>query len=239
MFAGDADPTVPAAPAVLAHELANLLDAAMRNLGLALDRLRDSPAQPAGDDAVRRLETVGAAMRQMTELLERWSDGRGQRPLDQQSGQSLKDVVDHAVRLLGPAADSVGTIIAVDLAEDTAKLSAGPLYPLIANALRNSIEAIKSGPRQGSIRIVARLSDGQVEFTILDDGPGLSPAVVDERGRFRVGHTTKPGGHGIGLMLSHDIATRLGGTLTLTNRLEGGAALTLRYPAAAVEAAQE
>ena len=135
----------------------------------------------------------------------------------------------------------------VDLDPAAAALPAGPVYPVVANALRNSIEAIDRdaqardddppagrSPAAGEgppvIRVAARVHDSQVELTVTDTGPGLDPSLTDKDGRFLFGTTTKAGGHGLGLSLCHEIALGLGGGIELTNALPRGTVLTLRYP---------
>ena len=61
-----------------------------------------------------------------------------------------------------------------------------------------------------------------------DDGPGLSGTA----NLFVPFFTTKPGGSGIGLVLSRQIAESHGGALTLENRPEApGCIARLRLPA--------
>jgi len=55
----------------LAHELANLIDASLRNVGLALGELRSE----ANDPAIRKLERVSQAMHRMSGLLHQWMSG--------------------------------------------------------------------------------------------------------------------------------------------------------------------
>jgi signal transduction histidine kinase len=67
-----------------------------------------------------------------------------------------------------------------------------------------------------------------VEIWVKDDGPGISTTA----NLFVPFFTTKPGGSGIGLVLSRQIAEGHGGALTLENRTDGAGCLaTLRLPA--------
>jgi signal transduction histidine kinase len=67
-----------------------------------------------------------------------------------------------------------------------------------------------------------------VEIWVADDGPGLAGTA----NLFVPFFTTKPGGSGIGLVLSRQIAEGHAGALTLENRAESpGCIARLRLPA--------
>lgn len=226
----------------IAHELANLLDGGLRNLGLAMSSLRSKPGEQSAHTEsaapTERLQLVDHALRQMASLLRRWMDQATASVSTDEKLQTLRQAVDQAVRLLMPASAQRGIDVYVSLSDDVAQTPAGAVYPIVINALRNSIQAINSVPvnpdgqcpTSGQIKIEGGLRDGQVELEIRDDGPGLDSAMLDDQGRFKLGQTTKPDGHGIGLLLCRDIASSLGGELTLANRAPHGAVLTLRYP---------
>lgn len=84
--------------------------------------------------------------------------------------------------------------------------------------------------RAGAVCIGWSVSDGHVEVTVKDNGPGL----VATANLFVPFFTTKPNGSGIGLVLSRQIAEVHGGTLSLANRTDArGCVATLRLPTAA------
>jgi two-component system nitrogen regulation sensor histidine kinase NtrY len=105
------------------------------------------------------------------------------------------------------------------------------LEQMLINLLRNAAEAVlepstaegssngsknlsmsESGPK---IVFSWKLTDKDVVLTIEDNGPGLmNPSNV-----FVPFYTTKPGGSGVGLVLSRQISEAHGGSLELANRL--------------------
>jgi two-component system sensor histidine kinase RegB len=60
--------------------------------------------------------------------------------------------------------------------------------------------------------------------------PGLLVAAQLQRAGLAPLASSKPAGMGLGVMLSHATLARLGGTLTLDNRPEGGVHACVRLP---------
>jgi len=102
---------------------------------------------------------------------------------------------------------------------------ADQLEQLLINLLRNAADAaLETG---GGVRVGWRKNASYVEVKVEDDGPGLS----NTSNLFVPFFTTKPGGSGIGLVLSRQIAEAHGGALTLENRRTGsGCEARLRLP---------
>ena len=79
----------------------------------------------------------------------------------------------------------------------------------------------------GGVGVTWRQSRRHLEISIVDDGPGLP----NTANLFVPFFTTKPGGTGIGLVLSRQIAEAHGGSLALANRVDyRGCEARLRLP---------
>ena len=99
------------------------------------------------------------------------------------------------------------------------------LEQVLINLLRNAADATL--PANTPIRIGWRRDGTMIEIWVKDAGPGLSATA----NLFVPFFTTKPGGSGIGLVLSRQIAEGHGGALTLENRTDGpGCVASLRLP---------
>jgi nitrogen fixation/metabolism regulation signal transduction histidine kinase len=109
--------------------------------------------------------------------------------------------------------------------EVSIEADADQVEQLLINLIRNAVDAaLVTG---GGVGIGWRLEGGNVEVRVEDEGPGLS----NTENLFVPFYTTKPGGTGIGLALSRQIAEAHGGTLTLENRTpEAGCEALLRLP---------
>lgn len=92
------------------------------------------------------------------------------------------------------------------------RADADQLEQLIINLIRNAVDA--SLETQGSVTVTWNDDGRTVSVVVLDEGLGLS----NTSNLFVPFFTTKPGGSGIGLVLSRQIAEAHGGTLALANR---------------------
>lgn len=96
--------------------------------------------------------------------------------------------------------------------EITIKADGDQLEQLLINLVRNAVDAtLETG---GSVRMGWRKNGASLEVWVEDDGPGIS----NPGNLFVPFFTTKPGGAGIGLVLSRQIAEAHGGALALENR---------------------
>jgi len=102
-------------------------------------------------------------------------------------------------------------------ADVTIDADAAQLEQLLINILHNATEA--SLETKGTVTVGWRDMAECVEVFVRDTGPGI----MNPTNLFVPFFTTKPGGSGIGLALSRQIAEAHGGSLTLANRAGQGA----------------
>jgi two-component system sensor histidine kinase RegB len=107
------------------------------------------------------------------------------------------------------------------------------LKQMIDNVLDNALEASPDW-----VQLEAEVENGILVLSVLDRGPGFTPAMLVNYGKPY--HSTKgrPGG-GLGLFLVVNVARTLGGTVDVANRPEGGARVTLTLPLKAIALANE
>ncbi len=101
------------------------------------------------------------------------------------------------------------------------------LEQVLINLLRNAADASLAVGRTG-VWVGWRRDGSMLEIWVKDEGQGLSSTA----NLFVPFFTTKPGGSGIGLVLSRQIAEGHGGALMLENRTDGpGCVARMRLPA--------
>ena len=106
------------------------------------------------------------------------------------------------------------------------RADADQIEQLLINIVRNAADA--SLERHGRVTLQWTLDNGALELTVDDEGHGIS----NPGNLFVPFFTTKPGGSGIGLFLSRQIAESHGGAITLANRSPGpGCRAVITLPA--------
>jgi signal transduction histidine kinase len=129
------------------------------------------------------------------------------------------------------AADPALAGARVEIAAESAEPVRGDpqlLERLLRNLLRNAVEAERRAGRPGGAEVWVRRSEAGVEVAVADRGGGLAPEVRERLFHpFVTGHA---GGVGLGLAVSHRIATLHGATLHLEDRPGGGVCARLLFP---------
>ena len=94
------------------------------------------------------------------------------------------------------------------------RADADQLEQLLINLVKNGMEAM--GAAGGMVTIAWAVHDQALDLWVRDEGPGLGST----GNLFVPFYTTKPGGSGIGLVFSRQVAEAHGGTLTLADRTD-------------------
>jgi two-component system nitrogen regulation sensor histidine kinase NtrY len=192
---------------VLGHELNNSL-APIRSIAGSLGALLGKEPRPADwqDDMGRGLAIIASRSEALSRFMDAYSRlARLPRPRFQPV-----DVDAWIRRNVG-----METRLSVELSPGPALHIPGDpdqLDQLLINLVRNAADAaLQTG---GGVTVGWRRNGKSVEVWVDDEGPGLAATA----NLFVPFFTTKPGGSGIGLALSRQIAEAHGGALTLENR---------------------
>ncbi len=195
---------------VLGHELNNSLTP-IKSIAGSLGQVlkRDPLPEDWQSDALRGLDIIAARSETLSRFMAEYAR-LAKLPLPAKTPVELGPLIEHVAHLERrvPVELEPGPPVQVNA-------DAGQLEQALINLVRNAADAAET--TNGSVRLRWNLSDGHAEIRVIDDGPGLA----NTGNLFVPFFTTKPGGTGIGLVLSRQIAEAHGGTLTLTNRRPG------------------
>jgi two-component system C4-dicarboxylate transport sensor histidine kinase DctB len=186
-------------------------------------------ARGQADKAHDNLNRITAMVQRMAEIA-RTLKGFTRRAGTDVQPVSLCQVVEEALLLVMPQAKRNGVPLKVVKPEQDVIVAGGRirLEQVVVNLLTNALDAVAGQP-DPMIEIRLTLAD-EVILEVLDNGPGIPDAVMDQI--FDPFFTTKPVGEGLGLGLSiaYKIVHDFSGSLVASNRPEGGASFRMSLP---------
>lgn len=204
---------------VLSHEINNSL-APIQSISASLERLveRHTMTDDFREDVERGLHVIRSRADALGRFMARYAT------LARLPPPALEEV-DLAALARRVAAVETRFPVRVEGPAVTVRADSDQLEQALINLVRNAVDASIDGGGRVSLSWSRR--GDVVEIVVEDDGPGLA----DTDNLFVPFYTTKPGGSGIGLVLSRQIAEGHGGGLELENRPGGkGARALLTLP---------
>lgn len=205
---------------VLGHELNNSL-APIKSIAGSLETLlrRDPPPADWQDDARSGLNIISTRAEALSRFMQAYAR-LARLPPPQKEEINLAELVRRVASL--ETRMSVKVVPGRDL---TMRADAAQVEQLLINILHNAVDA--SLETNGGVTIGWREISDCVELYVQDEGHGI----MNPTNLFVPFFTTKPGGSGIGLTLSRQIAEAHGGSLSLANRRgRSGCEALLRLP---------
>jgi nitrogen fixation/metabolism regulation signal transduction histidine kinase len=205
---------------VLGHELNNSLTP-IKSIAGSLESLLVREPRPLDwhDDMRRGLSIIGSRSESLSRFMQAYARLARLPPprfAPVNVGALVRRVAELETRLPVRVLPGAELVVQADVDQ---------LEQLLINLQRNAVDAsLETG---GGVNVSWIKNTNHFTLSIEDEGPGLS----NTTNLFVPFFTTKPGGSGIGLVLSRQIAEAHGGTLTLTNRRRGtGCEARLQLP---------
>lgn len=189
---------------------------------LAGELAREAPSDsPAASDLKLMREQIAYCKRIITQLTEQAGDQRseGAEPMRcdvwleglHAAWRSLRQNSTSSVRI-GESSHGDGPMIVVE--------------PTLGHSIVNLLDnALRAG---APVEISLDWDTASLHIVVQDSGPGFPPDVVAHAGRKAFGSSSQ--GSGIGLLITAASLERLGGSLVLENRAEGGARAHVTLP---------
>jgi len=161
------------------------------------------------DDASRGLDIIATRSDGLSKFLAEYAR-LAKLPRPRKAPVALRPLLDQVARLetRAPVSVSDGPHIVVEA-------DVGQIEQALINLVQNAVDATVGST--GRVWIEYSRNHARAEIRVLDEGPGLSAT----KNLFVPFFTTKPGGAGIGLVLSRQIAEAHGGSLSLADRKPG------------------
>ena len=142
----------------------------------------------------------------------------------------LRALAEEVAEGLGLAESGAGITCRIDIPEDrTVMADHEQLYRVLANLMRNALEAIGSAGRPGEITVALASGENGAEIRVRDTGPGMPAKALENLFRpFRGG--MRRGGAGLGLAIADELVRAHSGRLELISSTTEGTEFSIRLP---------
>ncbi|MEO7143881.1 MAG: HAMP domain-containing sensor histidine kinase [Bryobacteraceae bacterium] len=219
---------------LLSASVAHEINTPLAVLQGSIEKLTETIRDPHTLERLSRMTRVAERLRRISESLLDFARTRREhrepltvRPLLEEAWNLVaideKAATAHFLNQVGP--------------EDRVIGDADRLTQVWVNLLRNALNAIKS---TGTILVRSWRADRNghawLAVSIEDDGPGIPPDALPEIFEAFVSTRLDARGTGLGLTVAEGIIQQHGGTISASNRAEGGARLEVLLPAPGVKA---
>lgn len=144
---------------------------------------------------------------------------------------SIKKIIDEAIVLSKSEGREVRKSIVFQNNTEEVLLDVPLIFvvQIIFNLIVNAAQAMKALPQPQELKLIINVEDQMVHIDVIDNGPGISSDKIPQL--FKPFFTTKPQGTGLGLVLSRNLALKMGGNLEyLVNNSDKGAHFRLTLP---------
>jgi PAS domain S-box-containing protein len=210
----------------VAHELGNPLNSLTIHLQLLERKLKKLTAPKDADALAESVRVCREEVGRLDGIIANFLEAIRPRPPDL-AETNLSDVLAEVLRFQQREFADRGLVVEAETPATLPPVMAdrNQLKQVFFNLTKNAMEAMKPG---GRLKIKSRADDDCVYLLFGDSGAGIKQ---DDLVRmFQPYHTTKPGGHGLGLMIVQRIMREHGGQVGLESKEGVGTIVTLQFP---------
>lgn len=210
----------------VAHELGNPLNSLTIHLQLINRKLKKLRASKETESVAESIRICEGEVKRLDGIITNFLEAIRPQPPDLRETQ-LTEVLTEVLAFQQRELADRGIRVEAETREDLPVVMAdrNQLKQIFFNILKNAVEAMQPG---GRLRIKARTDDDMVYLAFGDSGAGIKQE--DLTRLFQPYHTTKPGGHGLGLMVVQRIMREHGGQIGIESKEGVGTVVTLQFP---------
>ena len=216
---------------LLSASVAHELNTPLTVLNGSIEKLLETVRDPHTLERLTRMRRVAQRLSRISESLVDFAKTRRQ----QMETLAVRPLIDEAWGLVAIDEKSSGVEFANGVsAEDRVIGNPDRLVQVFVNLLRNGLNAIE--PASGRITVRSRRQERHgrpwIAIAVEDNGRGIPADVLPDIFDAFVTTRLDARGTGLGLAVAEGIVTQHGGTISASNRADGGACLEVALPAA-------
>jgi PAS domain S-box-containing protein len=210
----------------VAHELGNPLNSLTIHLQLIARKLKKLKAPADVDSIAESVDICRVEVERLDGIITHFLEAIRPRPPDL-SETDVSEVLAEVLKFQKREFADRGIAVEAEtpVALPTVMADRGQLKQVFFNITKNALEAMQTG---GRLKIRSRADDDSVFLVFGDSGSGIRQEDLFKL--FQPYHTTKPGGHGLGLMIVQRIMRAHGGQVGVESREGLGTVVTLQFP---------
>lgn len=208
-----------------AHELATPLSTIALVAGDLVDEAEAGAAASNREELREDARLIRAEVERCRQILDRLSADAG---AARAAGTETTDITSFCVDVLERIRDRER--VDVDMTALHATTIEYPIRPLVHAVAAVVQNALNATTEDSMVRLAFRSDDDELQIEVGDDGPGMTPEVL-ERATDPF-FTTRPQGRGmgLGLFLARNVTETLGGEFVIRSRIHEGTQVIFRLP---------
>jgi len=210
----------------VAHELGNPLNSLTIHLQLMARKLKRLKSSAEAGSVAESVRVCEEEVGRLNDIITHFLEAIRPRPPDL-AETDLAEVLAEVLGFQKREFAARGVVVEAETSADLPRVMAdrNQLKQVFFNITKNALEAMQPG---GRLKIRSRADDESVFLLFGDTGAGIRQEDIIRL--FQPYHTTKSGGHGLGLMIVQRILREHGGQVGIESKEGVGTVVTLEFP---------